>query len=241
MLRKAKLSFADKKFLALKSVETAPINADLSKIVVNKPWGHEYLLTNTPLVEVWHLSLDHLKSTSTHCHPNKKTALIVLDGKAAFSTLGKTSILSARDAVTIEAGGFHSTKCLSKKGLKLLEVETPPMKHDLIRLKDRYGRADTGYESGEKLQAANGSYLRFKSEEVQIMKNFCNNNLCIYFIRDNEDLDNINQPGLAIILNGFIKSSNKETVYQVGDVIQTKGLRNSKLSFKNVSLLSISK
>src|SRR3989344_3033869 len=207
MLRKAKLSFADKKFLALKSVETAPINIDLSKIVVNKPWGHEYLLTNTPLVEVWHLSLDHLKSTSTHCHPNKKTALIVLDGKAAFSTLGKTSILSARDAVTIEAGVFHSTKCLSKKGLKLLEVETPPMKHDLIRLKDRYGRADTGYESGE----------------------------------NNEDLDNINQPGLAIILNGFIKSSNKETVYQVGDVIQTKGLRNSKLSFKNVSLLSISK
>ena len=57
MLYKARLSSADKKSLALRSVETAPINADLSKMVVNKPWGYEYLLTNTPLVEVWHLSL----------------------------------------------------------------------------------------------------------------------------------------------------------------------------------------
>lgn len=242
MLKRIKLSFADKRSLALKSIETAPINIDLTKMVVNKPWGHEYLLTNSPLVEVWHLSLDHLKSTSTHCHPNKKTALIVLDGKATFSTLNKTVKLSALDAVVIDAGVFHSTKCTSKNGLKLIEVETPPMKHDLVRLKDKYGRADMGYESGEKLQIANASYVKFKGEEVHTIKNFCNNNLCINFLENRDDLDQLDKKsGLGVVLNGFIKSSDNEILYRVGDVLTIKKLKSNKLNFKNVSLLSIAK
>ncbi|OGM97024.1 MAG: hypothetical protein A2817_00135 [Candidatus Yanofskybacteria bacterium RIFCSPHIGHO2_01_FULL_39_8b] len=243
MIRKAKLSFADKKSLALKSIETAPINVDLAKMVVNKPWGYEYLLTNTPLVEVWHLSLDYLKSTSTHCHPNKKTALIVLEGKAIFSTLKKSVKLSAFDAVMIDAGVFHSTKSISKKELKLLEVETPPMKHDLVRLKDKYGRANTGYETAEKMQLMNGSYIRFKSEEIHVVKNFCNNHLCLSFIRDDNDLGGLisDNAKLAIVLNGFIKSPRDKVLYRVGDVFNIKDIKKNGLNFKNVSLLSISK
>lgn len=243
MLKIIKLSFADKKSLALKSIETAPINVDLSKMVVNKPWGYEYLLTNTPLVEVWHLSLDHLKSTSTHCHPNKKTALIVLDGKAEFSTLNKTIKLSALDAVTLDAGVFHSTKCLSKRGLKLLEIETPPMKHDLVRLKDKYGRANTGYEGKEKMRLANGSYIRFKSEEIHVVKNFCNNYLCISFIQNGGDFKDLlsKKPELAVVLSGFVKSANNNILYRTGDIVKNSILKNKKINFENVSLLSISK
>lgn len=243
MLKRIKLSFADKRFLALRSIETAPINVDLSKMVVNKPWGYEYLLTNTPLVEVWHLSLNHLKSTSTHCHPNKKTALIVLEGRAMFSTLNKTIKLSPLDAVMIDAGVFHSTKCISKKGLKLLEIENPPMKHDLVRLKDKYGRANTGYEGREKMKIVNGSYIRFKSEKTHAVKNFCNNYLCITFLKNDNDRKNLlsKKPELAIVLNGFIKSVDDKILCRVGDVLETKKLKNHKLNFKNVSLLSISK
>ena len=243
MLYKAKLSFADKKSLALRSIETAPITADLSKMIVNKPWGYEYLLTNTPLVEVWHLSLDHLKSTSVHCHPNKKTALIVLDGKAIFSTLNKTLKLSPLDAVMIDAGVFHSTKCMSKKGLKLLEIETPPMKHDLVRLKDKYGRANTGYEGKEKMQLINASYVKFKSEEIRVIKNFCNNYLCLSFIQNDNDLKVLlsQKPELAVILNGFVKSTGNNILYRLGDVIKTNILKNNKIKFNNVSLLSVSK
>jgi len=243
MLYKARLSSADKKSLALRSVETAPINADLSKMVVNKPWGYEYLLTNTPLVEVWHLSLGHLKSTSTHCHPNKKTALIVLEGKAIFSTLHGTKKLFSHDAVMIDAGVFHSTKCVSKRGLKLLEIETPPMKHDLIRLKDNYGRANLGYEGKDKMQLVNNSYVKFKNEEIHTVKNFCNNNLCLTFIKDREDLKNLllKKPKLVVILNGFIKSTKDKILYRLGDVIRTNTLKNSGLIFNNVSILSISR
>ena len=243
MLKRIKLSFADKKSLALRSIETAPITVDLSKMIVKKPWGYEYLLTNTPLVEVWHLSLDHLKSTSIHCHPNKKTALIVLDGTALFSTLNKTIKLSPLDAVTIDAGVFHSTKCISKRGLKLLEIETPPMKHDLVRLKDKYGRADIGYEGKEKMQLINGSYVKFKSEEIRVIKNFCNNYLCLSFIQNDNDLKILlsQKPKLAVILNGFIKSANDNILYRLGDVIKTNTLKNNKIKFNNVSLLSVSK
>jgi len=243
MLYQAKLSFADKKSLALKSIETAPIDVDLSKMMVNKPWGYEYLLTNTPLVEVWHLSLDHLRSTSMHCHPNKKTALIVLDGKAEFSTLNKTIKLSALDAVMIDTGVFHSTRSVSKNGLKLLEIETPPMKHDLVRLTDKYGRANTGYEGKEKMQLTNGSYIRFKSEEIHVVKNFCNNHLCIYFIKDRSDLNNMEQRGieLAVVMNGFVKSARNKILYRVGDIIKTDVIKNNKINFNNVSLLSISR
>ncbi|OGM98932.1 MAG: hypothetical protein A2915_03130 [Candidatus Yanofskybacteria bacterium RIFCSPLOWO2_01_FULL_41_34] len=243
MLKKIKLSFADKKSLAMKSIEIAPINIDLSKMIVNKPWGYEYLLTNTPLVEVWHLSLDYLKSTSTHCHPNKKTALVVLEGKALFSTLNKSVKLSPMDAIIIDAGVFHSTKCISKEGLKLLEVETPPMKHDLIRLKDRYGRTNAGYEGKEKMQLINNSYVKFKSEEPHVVKNFCNNYLCLSFIQNDNDLRILlsQKPELAVILNGFIKSADNNILYRLGDVIKTNTLKNNKIKFNNVSLLSISK
>lgn len=243
MIHRAKFSFADKKSLALKSIETAPIRVDLSKMVVNKPWGYEYLLTNTPLVEVWHLSLDYLKSTSTHCHPNKKTALVVLEGKALFSTLNKSLKLSPMDAVTIEAGVFHSTKCVSKNGLKLLEIETPPMKHDLIRLKDKYGRANMGYESREKMKLINSSHVKFRSEETHTIKNFCNNHLSISFIKDNGDLKNLapQKSELAVVLNGFVKSADNNILYRLGDILNTISLNNRRLKFNNVSLLSISK
>lgn len=243
MLKKIKLSFADKRNLAHKSAETAPINVDWSKIVVNKPWGYEYLLTNTPLVEVWHLSLGYLKSTSIHCHPNKKTALIVLDGRAKFSTLNRSVNLFPLDAVIMEAGVFHSTKCLSGDGLKLLEVETPPMKHDLVRLKDKYGRANAGYEGKDKMRMINNSYLKFEGESTRTLKNFCHNHLCIHFLRDGDDLTDVFSKNLdlAVILNGFVKSTDKKIMHRVGDVIEPEKLKNKKIEFNNATLLSISK
>ena len=241
MIHKVSSTILDKKYLALRSIETSPIQTDLSKMVVNKPWGHEYLLTDTPLVEVWHLSLGHHQSTSMHCHPNKKTALIVLDGQALFSTLNGSRELSPMDAVLISSGVFHSTQCISRKALKLLEIETPPMKHDLIRLEDKYGRVNTGYEGVEKMKVTNGAYIRFDNKD-KIVKNFCNSHLCISSIHDKTDFKNgkFEKTRLGIILNGLIKSTGRRIAHSVGDVVDIKDLKSGKYNFKNVSLLSIS-
>ena len=87
------------------------------------------------------------KSTSLHCHVKKRTSLIVIEGNVVCSTLEDRFRLSALDAVVLEAGAFHGTLATSVGGAFVLEVETPVMKHDLVRLKDSFGRQGAGYET----------------------------------------------------------------------------------------------
>lgn len=243
MIKRINFSNLDRQFLALKSIETKPIRADLSKLIVNKPWGYEYLLNRTPLVEIWHLSLDHLKSTSIHCHPNKKTALIVLSGKALFSSLNESCELSPLDAVILDRGVFHSTQCLSKKGLKLIEIETPPMKHDLIRLKDNYGRAGKGYEGSKEMIFAKNTYVKFNGRDVAT-KRLCNKKMCFALIETKKDLIKqlfFKESALSVILSGFVRSTTDKLLYGLGDIVPTNELAKPIVKFQNVSLLSISK
>jgi GDP-L-fucose synthase len=123
--------------------------------VVLKPWGHEYLIFENECVAVWFLFIKKGYSTSMHCHPRKKTSLIVLSGNAMSNTSLHRRYLRGDDAVIIEKGVFHSTKGLSEDGVFLLEIETPPDKTDLVRLEDRYGRASSGYEGITEMQAHN--------------------------------------------------------------------------------------
>lgn len=118
---------------------------DYRGIVVNKPWGYEYLLFENNHVAIWILHLKNDHETSLHCHPQKRTSLIVLSGTVIVSGLIDKFILSEKDTLIIESGVFHSTKALSDN-VVLMEIETPPNKHDLVRLKDEYGRQHKGYE-----------------------------------------------------------------------------------------------
>ena len=62
---------------------------DFSGLVVNKPWGYEYLMFETPEVSIWMLYIKKGYSTSMHCHLNKKTVLIILSGEAICTTLNQ--------------------------------------------------------------------------------------------------------------------------------------------------------
>ena len=94
---------------------------------------------------MWRLHILAGKETSMHCHPGKWTALIVEDGLCTLETLRSTYPLKAGDMVHIERGAFHRTR--TESGVILIEIETPPMKCDLVRLEDRYGRAGMAYEA----------------------------------------------------------------------------------------------
>ena len=59
---------------------------------VNKPWGNEYLRDGCQWSATLCLQLDYDKKTSLHCHPNKKTGFLLLDGE-----------------VEIELGFYHKT------------------------------------------------------------------------------------------------------------------------------------
>lgn len=127
--------------------ETAPPanEVDYSGVVVRKPWGYEYLWHQNTAVAVWVLHLNAGASTSMHCHARKRTSLIVLAGAAVCSTFDDRYPLSAGQAVVLEPGVFHTTMA-GPAGTCLMEVETPPMKGDLLRFRDNFGRAGQGYE-----------------------------------------------------------------------------------------------
>lgn len=123
------------------------VEQDFRNKIVIKPWGHEFLVFENEETSVWFLYLKKGHSTSMHCHPGKNTSLIILSGKAMSSTFSSRNYLKGGDAIIIEKGVFHFTKVLSDDGLCMFEIESPPLKTDLVRLEDRYGRAELGYES----------------------------------------------------------------------------------------------
>lgn len=114
--------------------------------IVKKPWGYEYLAYENDDVALWFLHIKENHATSLHCHPNKTTGLILLDGEAKVSFLNNATTLNSTNKVMIRKGLFHSTKAISDKGISLLEIETPVDKQDLVRFKDSYGREGKPYE-----------------------------------------------------------------------------------------------
>ena len=115
-----------------------------------KPWGYEYTIyRNLNHLSVTLLKINHNKSTSLHCHPNKKTGFILISGRALIQLgLWKTTAeyYSAPSKLMIRTGLFHSTKAVSKNGVFALEFESPVDKNDLVRFMDHYGRETKPYE-----------------------------------------------------------------------------------------------
>lgn len=123
---------------------------DYSNVYVPKPWGGEYLVAQNSEVAIWFLRIKKGQATSMHCHENKKTALVVMTGAAICRTLTAEYLLMPNDVLLIEPGVFHSTQGIGET--RVIEAETPPMKGDLVRLTDRYGRTGSGYEPPETYQ-----------------------------------------------------------------------------------------
>jgi hypothetical protein len=136
------------------------------QVVVNKPWGYEYLIYENDQIAMWLLHIRCGEKTSMHCHPAKTTGLVLLQGDAELSFIADKKIISAPEKQMLRRGLFHSTKAISEGGIFMLEVETPKDKNDLVRLDDEYGRADTGYESSEHEVIKNINCLWFSEPDL---------------------------------------------------------------------------
>ena len=165
---------------------------DYRGIVVNKPWGYEYLMYDNPYVAVWALYLHHGHKTSMHCHPNKKTSLLVVSGEVVCSTLEGWLLRKKGEGVMIDEGVFHSTRADSNEGAFILEVESPPNKKDLVRLKDEYGRQHLGYEGTSQMskELDKYDYIDFHSMTIArpMTKTLRDATLCIMHHVQQDDL-----------------------------------------------------
>jgi len=178
--------------------------------IVAKPWGIEYLCGRNKNIEVWELYINPQAATSMHCHPNKDTLNIVLEGTIFLETIGKKEVLQPGDFKLLKAGVIHkSINFDSKSRARLLEIESPPNKYDLIRVKDDYGRESLGY-------------VKFRTQKIagKLMKRYLYSPAQIFFI-DKRKL---------YILRKFIFNTDKTnksiTVYEL--FIRTMSFKNPK-------------
>ena len=80
---------------------------DYSKVIVKKPWGYEYLVFENEFVAFWMLHIVRKRKTSMHCHPQKRTSLIVLSGNATCSHLEGSEKMNPMEGIVIDEGVFH--------------------------------------------------------------------------------------------------------------------------------------
>ena len=113
-------------------------NKDIPKYKkVIKPWGSEYSIYRNNISSAKLLKIKSKHKTSLHCHPNKKTAFLLVDGEVDVKIgFYETKKLKSISKLMIRPGLFHSTKNNNKKTASIIEIETPVDKDDLVRFKD---------------------------------------------------------------------------------------------------------
>lgn len=202
--------------------------ANLDNVVVKKPWGYEYLCYKNKNLAIWFLHIEKEKSTSLHCHPKKHTSLIVLNGEVNITFMRSSTYVKALDKIGIFRSRFHSTCAITDETF-ILEVETPEDKHDLVRLKDSYGRENIGYETAEHHTPKNKDHLWIDDPEWDKIQNYSYVNFN-HFIAD-ERIKKFTAEDLMIVTEGGIVTKNYEQLVYPGDTIDGESLNTLTDSF----------
>ena len=111
---------------------------------VEKPWGHELIWAHTDRYVGKILSIRAGEALSLQFHRRKDETLYVLSGTLELS-LGEradaltTQVMGPGDRVHLWPGRLH--RLAARSDCEVLEVSTPEL-DDVVRLADRYGRAD---------------------------------------------------------------------------------------------------
>ena len=109
----------------------------------------------------------------------------------------------------IRKGLFHSTKAISEEGANIFEIETPKIKHDIVRLEDKYGREGKPYE-GKSFEKEKDSECIFFSDPLENQKNtyiFKNSKITLQSIIKRDAFLQIEDDANIIFLNGGIQSN----------------------------------
>lgn len=188
--------------------------------IVKKPWGYEYLAYENEEVGLWCLFIAKDQQTSMHCHPNKGTGLILLDGEVDVSFFNDVFNLRSGNKLMIRKGLFHSTKAISEAGAIVFEIEAPKQKHDLVRLEDKYGRKATPYEGSAFEMPKNEECIWFTNPAKNSSKeyDFANCKITMESITNGDALRNkCDRDNIIILKGGILTNDNK--VAQPGDVV----------------------
>lgn len=215
--------------------------------VVSKPWGHEYVVyRDKKKLCITLLKINYNQSTSLHCHPNKKSGFVLIDGKARFQ-LGlwkkRSEIHSSPSKRMIARGLFHSIKSVSKNGLLALEFETPVDKNDLVRFKDSYGRAQKPYESKKNFKENKNDLLKIKKSYFTQKKeySFQKVKLKLETHKDFKKINKSKKDTIFALVDGSISDKDGKEILSCGDIVKTDDMRTLSKVFKIKKKLSLIK
>ena len=218
--------------------------------VVYKPWGYEYVVyRDSNRIAVTFVKINPGHKTSLHCHPQKKTGFIILDGKALVQIgIYKENVQyhKSLSRLVLRPGLFHSIKAVSKHGVSALEFETPFKKNDLIRFKDEYGREGKHYEGKKFTKNLNSNFVKFKEPKLGKKQIYNFNNLQI-LLEKRINLKNLvkkNDKTSLAILDGSIVDDKGRNVISSGEIVKTSTLKILSERFKikkPITLLRVSK
>ena len=216
--------------------------------VVLKPWGNEHVIyRNSDKLSVTFLNINYRKSTSLHCHPQKKTGFVILSGKASIQLgLWKNNCKTykAPSKLMIRNRLFHSIKSLSKKGICLIEIETPSNKKDLVRFKDAYGREKKPYEGLKFTRKISKDDITFKKTNKKIVQKYNFDNKVELSLETHKNFRKINKERIKTIfaiVGGEIIDTNNRSVMSLGDIIRTGTLKKLSEVFKIKKQLTVFK
>ena len=217
-------------------------------VFVKKPWGYEYLMFDNGAIGIWYLHIQPGGRTSMHCHPHKKTGLVLLSGEALVSSLNDSIPLKPLGKVNIRQRLFHSTVALSREGISAIEVESPPDKTNLVRLDDEYGRDEESYEGPTSIFPMDGTCVQLRPPEEGQPRAY---SLCGCHLRVErfEDALSLKQrqrisEEVAVVLEGGLFSRSGEPVLSPADVVSSGTLDRLADAFSvpyGVSLLTLRK
>lgn len=200
--------------------------------IVKKPWGYEYLVYKNNIVSLWYLHIEPENSTSLHCHPNKTTGLIILNGQAKVNFFNNQTILNATNKIMIRKGLFHSTES-NNECVSLFEIETPIDKHDLVRYKDNYGREGKPYEdeSFETPKLNNSLWIENKTKTYSFEG-------CILEAKEITNIDDfleIEDSLNIIFLKGGLLTNYNQNVAGPGDIVVANVVKKLAKQFRKIS------
>ena len=105
--------------------------------LICKPWGSELRVYEDGLTDVWCLHIKSGRRTSLYCHQRTSKTLLCLDGTGLLTTDDdKEYALDPGVVLHIEPGTYHRTIASPTTSLRLVEVQNPRDKFDLVRIGD---------------------------------------------------------------------------------------------------------
>ena len=188
---------------------------------VPKPWGREYICWESEDCAIWVLEINENKSTSFHCHTEKNTGLVVLEGEVNLKLINSEYNFKALEKINIFRGRFHQSTAVGGNAI-MIEVEAPVNKKDLIRWEDSNGRKNSLYEN-EKINFENTkNIIRLGNKEVHI-KTQIYKNLTLDIYNPEEYNQSSKKHSLYILLAGAIVENNERIVIP-GDAMSNEVL-----------------